>query len=140
MSPEPTPFKLNVPDEDIKDLRDRLSRTRFPDQDPGEEWETGTPVSALKRLVDRWKNGFDWRGVESRLNELDQFEVEVAGAKVHYLHVKPKAGKGTPLLLMHGWPGSVLEFLDILPMLTEPEKWGGRTEDAFEVIAPSLPG
>jgi pimeloyl-ACP methyl ester carboxylesterase len=136
----PTPFALHVPDADIADLRARLARTRFPDQAPDASWAYGTDVAYLRDLVAHWQTGFDWRAHEARLNGFVQFRVPLHGIDLHYLHVEGKGPAPKPLLLLHGWPGSVLEFMDIIPRLTDPERFGGDPADAFTVIAPSLPG
>ena len=137
---KPKSFELRIPDADIADLRDRLARSRFPDQAPGEPWAYGTDVAYLRSLVEYWRDGFDWRAQEAALNAFPQFRVAVDGIDMHYLHV-PGTGKNPmPLLLLHGWPGSVFEFLEIIPRLTDPARFGGNADDAFTVIAPSLPG
>lgn len=137
---KPSPFKLQVPDAEIADLRDRLARTRFPDSAPGEAWAYGTDVAYLRGLVDYWRDGFDWRAEEATLNAFPQFRASIDGIDLHYLHVEGKSENTMPLLLLHGWPGSVFEFLDIIPRLTDPVRFGGDARDAFTVIAPSLPG
>src|ERR1700686_2876737 len=137
---KPTPFTLRIPGADIADLRDRLARSRFPDQAPGEPWAYGTDVAYLRGLVDYWQNGFDWRKEEAALNAFPQFRVPLDGIDLHYLHVPGVGPDPMPLLLLHGWPGSVFEFLDIIPRLTDPARFGGDPNDAFTVIAPSLPG
>ncbi len=140
MAAAPHPFRLRVPDIAIADLGERLARTRFPDQAPGEPWAYGANVAYLKQLVEYWHNSFDWRAQEARLNAFPQFKVALHGIDLHYLHVPGKGPKPTPLLLSHGWPGSVFEFIDIIPRLTDPARFGGDPADAFTVIAPSLPG
>ena len=140
MPADPQPFHLHVPDSAITDLHERLVRTRFPDQAPGEPWAYGTDVAYLKQLLEYWRDRFDWRAQEARLNGYLQFKVALHGIDLHYLHVPGKGPKPTPLLLSHGWPGSVFEFLDIIPRLTDPARFGGDPADAFTVIAPSLPG
>ena len=134
------PFRLHVPDSAIDDLRERLARTRFPDQAPGEPWACGTDLDYLKQLVAYWHGHFDWRAQEARLNAFPQFKVPLHGIDLHFLHVEGNGPKPIPLLLSHGWPGSVFEFLDIIPRLTDPARFGGDPADAFTVIAPSLPG
>ena len=136
----PTPFTLSIPDEAIADLRTRLGLTRFPDQAPGAPWAYGTDLGYMKTLVPYWKDQFDWRAREAALNAFPQFMVKMPGVDVHYLHVPGKGPSPTPLLLMHGWPGSVFEFIDLIPRLTDPARFGGDPADAFTVIAPSLPG
>jgi pimeloyl-ACP methyl ester carboxylesterase len=134
------PFMLAVPESVLEDLRRRLSRTRLPDEPPLEPWSTGTSVAYLKTLLDYWRKGFDWRAQESKLNAFRQFTVPLAGIDLHFIHEEGKGPKPMPLLLSHGWPGSVFEFYKVLPMLTDPARFGGDLDDAFTVIAPSLPG
>ena len=136
----PEPFTLTVPDSAVADLRERLARTRFPDQAPGEPWAYGTNVDYLRELVAYWRSGFDWRTQEARLNAFPQFKAPLHDIDVHFLHVPGKGPNPCPLLLMHGWPGSVYEFLDLIPRLTDPAGFGGDPADAFTVVAPSLPG
>src|SRR3954468_80706 len=140
MSQQPEPFTLRVPDEAIADLRERLARTRFPDLAPGEAWAYGTDVGYLRGLVDYWRDGFDWRAQEARLNAFPQYRVPLHGIDLHFLHVPGVGPNPCPLLLAHGWPGSVLEFLELIPRLTDPARFGGDPADAFTVVAPSLPG
>ena len=134
------PFQLHISNDAIDDLRARLLRTRFPDQTPGEPWAYGTDLAYLRQLVAYWQTHFDWRAQEARLNAFAQFKVPLHGIDVHFLHVEGQGSKPYPLLLSHGWPGSVFEFLDIIPRLTDPARFGGDPADAFTVIAPSLPG
>jgi microsomal epoxide hydrolase len=136
----PQPFVLNIPDAAITDLKFRLGLTRFPDAAPGEPWAYGSSVDYVRDLVVYWKDAFDWREQEAALNKLPQFKVSLHDIEVHYLHVSGVGPNPYPLLLMHGWPGSVYEFLDIIPRLTDPARFGGDPRDAFTVIAPSLPG
>ena len=140
MAARPEPFTLRVPDEAIADLRDRLARTRFPDQAPGDPWAHGTDVGYLRQLVEYWHGAFDWRAEEARLNAFPQFKVPLCGIDLHFLHVPGKGPAPCPLLLLHGWPGSVFEFLELIPRLTDPVSFGGDPADAFTVVAPSLPG
>jgi pimeloyl-ACP methyl ester carboxylesterase len=134
------PFTLTVPDTSITDLRERLVRTRFPDQAPGEPWAYGTNVDYLRGLTEYWRTGFDWRTQEARLNGFPQYKAPLHDIDVHFLHVPGKGPNPCPLLLMHGWPGSVFEFIDLIPRLTDPARFGGDPADAFTVVAPSLPG
>jgi pimeloyl-ACP methyl ester carboxylesterase len=136
----PRSFKLSVPDSAIADLRERLARARYPDQAPGEPWAYGTDVGYLKRLVEYWRTGFDWRAEEARLNTFPQYRAPLCGINLHFLHVPGTGPAPCPLLLLHGWPGSVFEFLELIPRLTDPARFGGDPADAFTVIAPSLPG
>ncbi len=140
MAARPEPFTLRVPDEAIADLRDRLARTRFPDQAPGDPWAYGTDLGYLRQLVEYWRGAFDWRAEEARLNAFPQFKAPLCGVDVHFLHVPGKGPAPCPLLLLHGWPGSVFEFLELVPRLTDPGRFGGDPADAFTVVAPSLPG
>ncbi|RAI58493.1 epoxide hydrolase family protein [Roseicella frigidaeris] len=144
MAAKPEPFTLAVPEAAIEDLRERLARTRLPDQVPippgGDPWAYGTPTAYLGELLRHWREGFDWRAQEALLNAFPQYKVPLHGIDLHYLHVPGKGPDPMPLLLMHGWPGSVFEFIDIIPRLTDPAAFGGDPADAFTVIAPSLPG
>lgn len=140
MTQRPAPFVLAVPDAAIGELRERLARTRLPDQAPGEPWAYGTDVAYVRDLAAYWRQGFDWRVQEAALNAFPQFKVPLHDIDLHFLHVPGKGPSPLPLLLMHGWPGSVFEFLDIIPRLTDPAAFGGDAADAFTVVAPSLPG
>lgn len=135
-----TPFKVAVPDADLADLKARLARTRWPDAVEGAGWRYGTDLDFLKSLVTHWRDRFDWRAAEARLNAFPQFTAEVDGHRLHFLHVKGKGPRPLPLVITHGWPSSVAEFEKIIPLLTDPATHGGRAEDSFDVIAPSLPG
>ena len=136
----PQPFTLRVPDEQIADLSERLARTRFPDSAPGGPWAYGTSVDYLRDLVAYWRGRFDWRAQEARLNQFPQLKIARSEYDLHFLHVPGKGPDPMPLLLMHGWPGSVFEFIDFIPRLTDPASFGGDPADAFTVVAPSLPG
>ncbi len=126
----PIPFKLQVPDAAITDLRERLGRTRWPDEPPLAPWSTGTSLAYMKELVEYWRNGFDWRAWEAKLNAFPQFTVPLGGIEVHFIHLPAKRPDAMPLLLSHGWPGSVYEFHKLIPLLAED----------FSIVAPSLPG
>jgi len=136
----PQPYSLHVGDQIITDLQERLDRARWPETPPVEPWSTGTSVAYMKELAEYWRSGFDWRAQEARLNGFQQFKVPLAGIDLHFIHEPGKGPDPMPLLLSHGWPGSVIEFMDILPMLTDPARFGGDPADAFTVVAPSLPG
>ena len=140
MSPTPHPFALHVSESDIDDLRARLAKTRLPDQAPDAPWAYGTDVGYLRGLLEHWRTKFDWRAWEARLNSFPQFKVPLHGIDLHYLQVPGVGPDPKPLLLLHGWPGSVFEFLDIIPRLSDPARFGGDAADAFTVIVPSLPG
>jgi pimeloyl-ACP methyl ester carboxylesterase len=133
-------FEIHVDDSVLEDLNDRLARTRFPDQIAGTGWEYGIPIDYLRELVDYWRDTYDWRAQEGRLNELPHFRTRIDGQSIHFIHARSAHADAFPLLLMHGWPGSIVEFLDVIPRLTDPEAHGGEAGDAFHVIAPSLPG
>jgi pimeloyl-ACP methyl ester carboxylesterase len=137
----PRPYKLQVPDETLADLRERLARVRWPDEAPdAEAWQYGTDLGYLRDLVAYWREGYDWRAQEAALNALPQFTAPVAGVDLHFLHVPGHGPRPLPLLLSHGWPGSVLEFHKLIPLLTDPARHGAEAADAFTIIAPSLPG
>ena len=135
-----TPFELRVPGEALEDLRARLARVRFPDEPPLAPWSTGTSVAYMKALVDYWRDRFDWRAQEARLNAFRQYTVPIAGIDLHFICEEGKGPAPMPLLISHGWPGSVFEFLELIPMLTDPARYGGDPADSFTVVAPSLPG
>ncbi|MDH4325196.1 MAG: epoxide hydrolase 1 [Betaproteobacteria bacterium] len=128
--PRPKPFRLQIPDAALADLRERLARTRWPDEPPLAPWSSGTSVAYLKALAEYWRAGFDWRAEEAKLNALPQYTMPIRGINVHFIHVPGTGRNPMPLLLAHGWPGSVLEFLKLIPLLREQ----------FTIIAPSLPG
>ena len=117
------PFKLEIKEEEIKDLNSRLLNTRLPDQAPGEPWKTGTDLEWFKKLLEFWKKDFDWKNSENKLNAFPQFKTQVSDIDVHFLHCEGQGKKNIPLLLMHGWPGSVFEFLDLIPILTNAKKF-----------------
>lgn len=136
----PHPFTLRIDQSKLDDLRERLVKTRWPDMPSGAGWAYGTDLTFMKRLVSHWGTNFDWRAQERRLNRFPQYTVEIDDIVLHYLHVPAKGGKGRPLLLSHGWPGSIFEFDELIPRLTDPERFGGSGDDAFTVVAPCLPG
>ena len=140
MGAQPEKFRLLIRGADIADLRERLLRTRFPDQGPGERWAYGADLSYLRSLIEYWRVRFDWRAQEARLNAFPQYKVPLHGIDLHFLHVPGNGPEPLPLLLSHGWPGSVFEFLELLPILTDPGRFGADPADAFTVVAPSLPG
>jgi pimeloyl-ACP methyl ester carboxylesterase len=134
------PFRIDIPQADLDDLADRLSRVRLPDELPGSGWELGVPNGYLAELVEYWRTGYDWRAVERRLNEFPQFTTTIDGQNVHFLHVRSPEADATPLLITHGWPGSFVEFLDVIGPLTDPVAHGGDPADAFHLVIPSIPG
>jgi epoxide hydrolase len=135
-----TPYRISISDAAISDLQQRLSRNRTPDQLDGINWEYGTDSSFLQKLLTYWRQDFDWRGQESKLNAFDQYKTEIDGLGIHFIHQRSPHAEAIPLLLVHGWPGSIAEFHKIIGPLTDPEAHGGAASDAFHVIAPSLPG
>jgi pimeloyl-ACP methyl ester carboxylesterase len=137
---EPRPFTVHIDDEVLTDLRERLDRARWPDEVPGSDWAYGTDLAYLKRLVEYWRTDYDWRAHEARLNEFPQFTAPMGGIDLHFIHQPGVGPSPLPLLLSHGWPGSVWEFYKLIPMLTDPARFGGDPADAFTVVAPSLPG
>jgi epoxide hydrolase len=134
------PFHIRMDQSDLEDLRSRLSRTRFPDQIAGTEWDAGIPIAYLRELVEYWLDTYDWRREEARLNGFAHFRTRIDGQSIHFIHARSPHEDALPLLLTHGWPGSVVEFLEVIPRLTDPPAYGGRAADAFHVVAPSLPG
>jgi pimeloyl-ACP methyl ester carboxylesterase len=137
---EPQPFAINVPDATLTDLRERLARVRWPDAPPDAGWNFGTDVAYLRELVDYWRDGYDWRAHETRLNAFPQYTAPLAGIDLHFIHQPGVGPDPLPLLLSHGWPGSVWEFHKVIGPLTDPARFGGDPADAFTVVAPSLPG
>ena len=139
MSEQTEPFKLTVPTADIVDLRERLTRTRFPDQAPGPAWAYGTDVAWMRELIDYWRDTFDWRIQEVRLNAFSQYKVRLHDIDLHFVHVEGQGHDPCPLLLSHGWPGSVFEFLELIPRLTNPSQFGGDPADSFTIVARTHP-
>lgn len=133
------PFSINVDNAVLKDLDYRLSHTRWPDQ-VGSAWLYGTDSHYLKTLVEYWQHDFNWKEQEDQLNQLDQFMTSIQGKNLHFIHQRSSHDDAIPLLMTHGWPGSVSEFTKIIPMLTQPERFGGDSSDAFHLICPSLAG
>jgi len=131
---------VRVSDEVLADLQTRLERVRWPDEIAGEGWRYGTSLAYMKELVAYWRDGYDWRAQEARLNELPQFTVPMGDLDLHFIHAKGVGPSPLPLLVSHGWPGSVWEFHTLIPLLTDPGRHGGDPADAFTVVAPSLPG
>jgi pimeloyl-ACP methyl ester carboxylesterase len=134
------PFTIAVAEDVLADLKARLSRVRWPDEAPGAAWAYGTSLEYMKELVAYWRDKYDWRAAEARLNGARHFTAPVAGIDVHFIHEQGVGPRPFPLLLSHGWPGSIVEFEELIPRLTDPARFGGRAEDAFTVVAPSLPG
>ena len=134
------PFRIDVSDAELEDLRDRLARTRWPDELPGVGWSYGVALGFVKEMTELWRTSFDWRKQEAVLNEFPQFTTTIDGTNVHFLQVRSPEPNAMPLILTHGWPGSVAEFLDVIGPLTDPVSHGGDAADAFDVVIPSIPG
>ncbi|GAA4397120.1 epoxide hydrolase [Actinomadura verrucosospora] len=140
MADDVIPFHLDVPESVLDDLRERLNRTRWPDEETVDDWSQGVPLDYLRELCRYWAEEYDWRATEARLNALPQFRTSVDGLGIHFLHVRSPHEDALPLVLTHGWPGSVVEFLKVIGPLTDPAAHGGDARDAFHVVCPSLPG
>jgi len=134
------PFRIRIAEEELRDLRERLARTRWPDDLPETGWTRGVPVAYLKELAAYWASGYDWRKHEAELNRYPQFTTTIDGENVHFLHVRSPEPDALPLLLIHGWPGSVVEFLKVIGPLSDPRAHGGEPSQAFHLVIPSLPG
>jgi pimeloyl-ACP methyl ester carboxylesterase len=134
------PFRIDIPQADLDDLRDRLARTRWPDELPGTGWDRGVPLGYLQELAGYWRDGYHWRTHEAALNQHPQFTTTIDGTRVHFLHVRSPQPDALPLVLTHGWPGSVVEFLEVIGPLADPGGHGGDPADAFHLVIPSLPG
>lgn len=135
-----TPFTINIEQETLTDLQERLARTRWTDEVAGAEWEYGTNLTYLKDLIDYWQQHFDWRTQERALNAFSHFHAQVDSFGLHLIHERGKGDHPLPLVLLHGWPSSFWQMLPIIPLLTDPERYGGDAADSFDVIVPSLPG
>lgn len=134
------PFTISIPQTALDDLHERLARTNWPDQLPGMEWSRGVPVAYMKELVDYWRTDYDWRKQEARLNEFPQFITEIDGQIIHFLHVRSPEPNALPLLILHGYPSTFVEFMNLIEPLTNPRADRGDPSDAFDVVIPSLPG
>jgi pimeloyl-ACP methyl ester carboxylesterase len=139
-APRIHPFRIDFPQSDLDDLRQRLDRTRWPDELPGTGWAYGIPRDYLQELVRYWRHTYDWRAAEARLNEWPQFTTEIDGALIHFAHIRSPEPDATPLIITHGWPGSIVEFTDVVGPLTDPRAHGGDPADAFHLVVPSIPG
>jgi pimeloyl-ACP methyl ester carboxylesterase len=134
------PFVVHVPDDVLTDLRERLARTRLPEQLPDAGWDYGTERGYLAELLAYWRDAYDWRRAEQRLNAFDQFVTDIDGARIHFVHARSPEPHALPLVMTHGWPGSVVEFLEVIGPLSDPARHGGDPADAFHVVCPSIPG
>jgi len=133
-------FRLAVPQSDLDDLRRRLERSRLPEAATTPGWEQGVPLQQLTALVDHWRTVYDWRRCETMLNDLGQFQTEIDGLAIHFLHIRSRHPNALPMIMTHGWPGSVIEFHKVIAPLTDPTAHGGSANDAFHLVLPSLPG
>jgi pimeloyl-ACP methyl ester carboxylesterase len=133
-------FRVEIDETELRDLRERLERTRWPERETVEDWSQGVPRSYLRDLCDYWAESYDWRATESRLNALPQFRTQIDGLGIHFLQVRSPHAEALPLVLTHGWPGSIIEFLKVIGPLTDPTAHGGAVADAFHIVCPSLPG
>ena len=134
------PFRIDIPAAELDDLRDRLARTRWPDQLPDVGWDYGIALDDVRELAEYWRTTYDWRVFEDRLNSFPQFTTEIDGQAVHFLQVRSAAPGALPLIMTHGWPGSVVEFMEVIGPLTDPGTHGGDPGDAFDLVVPSIPG
>jgi pimeloyl-ACP methyl ester carboxylesterase len=140
MSGDVVPFRVEIPEADLTDLRDRLRRSRWPEAETVADWSQGVPLAYQRELCHYWAEDYDWRATEARLNALPQFRTEIDGLGIHFVHVRSPHAGALPLVMTHGWPGSIIEFLKVLGPLTDPPSYGGSAADAFHVVCPSLPG
>ncbi|MQA25108.1 MAG: alpha/beta fold hydrolase [Micromonosporaceae bacterium] len=134
------PFRIDIAQAELDDLANRLDQTRWPDELPGVDWSYGVPLEYVKELAAYWRDGYDWRVWEAKLNAYPQFTTTIDGQNVHFLHVRSPEPDATPLILTHGWPGSIVEYLDVIDALTDPRSRGGDPADAFHLVIPSVPG
>jgi epoxide hydrolase len=135
-----TPWRIEVPESELRDLRERLARTRWPEPETVADWSQGVPLAYVQELCRYWADAYDWRVTEARLNALPQFRTELDGLGIHFIHVRSPHASALPLVITHGWPGSVVEFLKVMGPLADPTAHGGGPADAFHVVCPSLPG
>ncbi len=134
------PFSILIPEPTLSDLKARLAQTRWPDTIAGSDWRYGASLDYLKEIVDYWHRQFDWRAQEEAINEFSQFRAEVDGLNIHFIHERGQGLKPIPLVITHGWPGSFVEMLKLIPQLADPASHGGNAEDSFDVVVPSMPG
>src|SRR5438876_10064579 len=135
-----TPFKVSVPRAALDDLKRRLASTRWPERETVGDWSQGVPLQKAQALIAYWGDKYDWRRFEARLNAFPQYRTQIDGLGIHFIHVRSPHRNALPIILTHGWPGSVVEFMEIIGPLSDPTRYGGRAEDAFHVVVPSLPG
>jgi epoxide hydrolase len=140
MSEQITPFRIDIPEADLEDLRRRLRQTRWPEAEPVDDWSQGVPLAYVRDLCDYWLDSYNWRACEASLNRFPQFRTQIDGVDIHFLHVASPQPGALPLVMTHGWPGSVVEFRKVIGPLTDPVAHGGDASDAFHVVCPALPG
>ena len=140
MSEAIRPYRIEVADAALDDLRARLSRTRFPEAELVDDWSQGIPLAYVRELCDTWRNSYDWRRIEARLNGMPQFKTELDDVDVHFLHIRSSATQAKPLVMTHGWPGSIIEFMKVIEPLSNPAAHGGSDADAFHLVIPTIPG
>jgi len=140
MSDAVTPFRIQISDEQLADLKRRLAATRFPDKETPDDWSQGIPLAYVQDVVRYWANDYDWRKREAQLNRFPQFKTTIDGLGIHFVHVRSPHANALPLVMTHGWPGSIVEFQKVIEPLTDPTRHGGNANDAFHVVCPSLPG
>jgi hypothetical protein len=134
------PFEVHMPEEDLADLQRRIAATRLPSEELVDDRSQGVQLATIQELARYWAADYDWRACEARLNALPQFKTEIDGVDIHFIHVKSPHPDALPLIVTHGWPGSVIELLEVVGPLADPTGYGGRAEDAFDLVLPSLPG
>ena len=134
------PFNVHVPQPALDDLKKRLANARWPDKEPVADWSQGVPLAKAQALIEYWRTHYDWRRVENSLNALPQFRTQIDGLGISFIHVRSKHENALPIILTHGWPGSIIEFLQLIEPLVDPTAHGGKAEEAFHVVIPSLPG
>src|SRR6266850_4410905 len=134
------PFKVDVPQAALDDLKERLAKTRWPERETVGDWSQGVPLQKAQALVAYWRDKYDWRRFEARINAFPQYRTQIDGVGIHFIHMRSPQQNALPIILTHGWPGSVVEFMEVIGPLSDPTRYGGRAEDAFHVVVPSLPG
>ena len=134
------PFVVHIPNDDLKDLHKRILETRWPDKETVADQSQGAKLANLQGLVEYWGKNYDWRKAEAKLNAYPQFITTIDGVDIHFIHARSKEPNAMPVIISHGWPGSVVELMKIIDPLTNPVAYGGKSEDAFDVVIPSLPG
>src|SRR5258708_10809957 len=135
-----TPFKVHVPQAAVDDRKRRLASTRWPEREPVGDWSQGVPLQKAQALVAYWRDKYEWRHFEARMNAFPQYRTQIDGVGIHFIHMRSPQQNALPIILTHGWPGSVVEFMEVIGPLSDPTRYGGRAEDAFHVVVPSLPG